>query len=253
MTSGKFWAYTGIVLAVEAFIYTILPGWALFLIGIGIFGFCIVLTLIINAISNTHHKWVDKIYYFFTRRKEDYIILDETSKYCITSQTAAEYDRTINVINKKDGSTKIYEGRIVWDQDNDLNVIGKCDREYKFEISQDLKWTNTIFTSKNILHTNDKSQINFKIDNLHISQLKKKSFLYCKVRDKIKFLRLVVEVEPSLKPAPKALFKVLNANGEEIPNTREEIELAPDGKTFEKTITCPRIGRRYAIQWDYEI
>lgn len=253
MTSGKFWAYIGIVLAVEAFFYTLLPIWALVLIGIGIFGLCIIITLIVNAISNTHHKWVDKIYYLFTRRKSDYIILDETSKYCITSSTTANYERDVNVINKKNGSTKIYEGRIVWDQDDDLNVIDSCNRQYKFELLEDLKWTNAIFTSKEILHKNDKSKVSFKIDNLHISHLKKKSFLYCRVRDKINFLRLIVEVDPSLKPCKRAFFKVLNANGEEIPNTQEEIELSSDGKTFEKTVTCPRIGRRYAIQWDYEI
>lgn len=253
MSSGKFWAYIGIVLAVESFFYKLLPIWALFLIGIGILGLCVIITLIINAISNTHHKWVDRIYYFITRRKGDYIILDETSKYCITSQTTAKYERTVNVVNKKNGSTKIYEGRIVWDQDDDLNVVDNCDRKYKFERLEDLKWTSAIFTSEDILHKNDKSKVNFQIDNLHISHLKKKSFLYCRVRDKINFLRLIVEVEPSLKPCQKAFFKVLNANGEEIPNTREEIKLSSDGKTFEKTVTCPRIGRRYAIQWDYEV
>lgn len=253
MTSGKFWAYISTVLAVEAFFYNYLPIWALFLIGIVIFGLCVIITFIINAISNTHHKWVNKIYYFFTRRKGDYIILDETSKYSITSQTTAKYDRTVNVINKKNGSTKIYEGRIVWDQDDDLNVKDECDRQYKFELLEDLKWTNAIFTSEQILHKNDKSKVSFQIDNLHISHLKKKSFLYCRVRDKINFLRLIVEVDPSLKPCKKAFFKVLNANGEEIPHTQEEIELCSDGKTFEKTVTYPRIGRRYAIQLDYEV
>lgn len=253
MTAGKFWAYIGIVLGVEAFIYKLLPIWAVILIGIGIFVLCVIITLIINAISNTHHKWVDRIYYWFTRRKGDYIILDETSKYCITSSTTAKYERTVNVINKKNGSTKIYEGRIVWDQDNDLNVVDNCERQYKFDMVEDLKWTTAVFTSENVLHKKDKSKVSFKIDNLHISHLRKKSFLYCRVRDKINFLRLIVEVDPSLNPCKKAFFKVLNANGEEIPNTREELDLRPDGKTYETTVTCPRIGRRYAIQWDYDL
>lgn len=253
MMVGMFWAYVSIVLAVEAFIYKLLPIWALFLIGTGIFVVCVLVTLIIKAISNTHHKWVDRIYYWFTRRKGDYIILDETSKYSITSSNTAEYERTVNVVNKKNGSINIYEGRIVWDQDNDLNIIENCNKQHNFELFEDLKWTNAVFTSEHILHKKDKSEVSFKIDNLHISHLKKRSFLYCRVRDKINFLRLVVEVDPSLKPCKKAFFKVLNANGEEIKNTREELDLKPDGKTYTTTVTCPRIGRRYAIQWDYEI
>lgn len=247
---NKFWSFAGIALAVMAFFYKDVSTFHLILLGIATVAICYFLSYIWNKFLNSHHKWVDCIFYFFTKTRQPYIVTDKIAKYTIKNACEAEYDVKCNLIVKKPLQNFCYKGRYHWDQDEDIDVSVNCSCSHRFETSEDLKWSNVdIFPTEEILHRNQPLNCGFSLKKLHITHLNKHSYLSCKMIEKVKHLKLIATVDPALKPTNNAIFIVQDSLGEEI--SREEVHYHTSTNSYEKTIAYPRRGRKYVIKWDY--
>lgn len=247
---SKFWSFAGIALAVMAFFYRQVDTHILLLIGAVTIIICFVLSYLWNKILNSHHKLVDWACFLFSKNKHSYTVVDKIVRYKIKNSTEAEYNLQCKLKIKKIHQEFCYKGRYHWDQDGDIDVSVSCDGEYRFETSEDLKWSNVnIFPVNRIMHKNDPLNCGFTLRNLHINRLNKHSYLSCKMIEKVKHLNLIAEVDSSLKPMDKAMFVVQDNLGEEI--SREEISYNPATSSYAKMVSYPRKGRKYVIKWEY--
>lgn len=250
MTEAKFWSFLGIALAVVAFCPESYSGEALVIIGMVALLICYVISYIWNKITTSHHKWVDGLFYFFSKTELPYIVIDKIVKYHVISEKNAKYSLNCKLKCKKESESFCYKGRYHRDQDEDIHVSVTNKKECSYNYSEDLKWSNVdIFPNDRIVHKNDLWNCGFSLENLHISRLSKHSYISCKVTEKVKHLKLIAKVSASLNPAEKATFIVQDIFGREI--SQEPILLNAKGSVYEKTVFCPRKGRKYIIKWGY--
>lgn len=251
MTENKFWSFFGIALAVMAFFHKNMSTQELLLLGALVVIVCFVISYIWNKLLNSNHKWIDAVCYFFSKSKSPYIIVDKIVRYNITTPKEAIYDLSCKLKVKKDTPRFCYKGRYHWDQEEDIAVSVTGDGKFKYETSEDLKWSNVdIFPEDRIIHRNDVIKCGFSLNNLHISRLNKHSYLSCKMIEKTKNLKMIALVNSGLKPLKEAVFITQNSFGDEI--DREKLLYNDISNCYEKTIVYPRRGRKYIIKWEYE-
>lgn len=210
---------------------------------------CVIINQCETKIKNSQLKLLDFIIYLLTRDRSYYQILSRTDIYTISSETEATLSSTAHVKAKRVPEKFCYTDHFQWEQDEAFKV--DLDSKYKYYFEEDLNWFRLIIEPKNFIMKNRQEEsIGYKISNLHISNLKKHSFLSCRPIDKIKVLEIAACVNDSLKPAAYAKYMIQNKNGEVI--HMEKLLYNAGNQSYEKTIKYPRKSRKYIIKWDYQ-
>lgn len=248
---SKFWSFLGVALAIAAFFYGKISTLKLMGLIILMVVICFVMSYVWNRIINSNHKWIDAVYYFFSKNKLPYIVVDKIVHYSILNEKEATYEMVCDLKAKKATPDFCYKGRYHWDQEDDIKVSVFGQGNYRYETAEDLKWSNVdIFPVNKIVHRNDKINCGLNLTNLHISKLNKHSYLSCKMIEKTKHLKLVATIDSQLKPLEEAIFIIQDSLGREI--DREMVMFNKTNNSYEKTIVYPRKGRKYILKWDYE-
>ena len=253
MIESKFWTFLAVGLAVMAFFYKDVSLAALLLIGLLTVILCFIISYIWSKVVDSNHKWIDAVFFLFSKNKQPYMVVDKIINYSLLNDKEATYNLTCDLISKSKNLDFCYKGRYHWEQDDDIKV--SVSPGFTYKCSEDFKWSNVDVTpGKNrIIHKGDSVKCGFSLENLKITKLSKHSYLSCKMIEKVRHLKLVATVPASLKPTKKAIFVVQNSFGDEI--SSEEITCnynkETHEKTYEKTIDYPRRGRKYIIKWDY--
>lgn len=249
MAENKFWAFVAIGLAFVFAFYKDVGTVFVILLGISIVIFCYIISYIWNKFIDSNHKWVDAIFFLFSKNKLSYIVDDKIINYNIIDEKNATYDLKCNIVNKSSDSNFCYKGRYYWNQNEDISV--SVSNGFTYKCSEDFKWSNIdIIPKDRIIHKGDRVTCGFCLNNLYISKLIKQSYLSCKMIEKVKHLKMIATVPNTLKPTANAIFIVQNSLGDEI--SREDIPYNKHTATYEKTVVYPRRGRKYIIKWDYD-
>lgn len=140
-----------ILLAVNIFLYTFKCKWWLYiLINIGVFAVSIIIIRIQSRLDNQNKKWIDAIYYFFSRREQKFKILEKTAVYEIVNEQSASYYEELTLKAMHEGKKQIYVGRYVWDQDEPIRLAPLNDSD-TVESEYDWKWTKVSMCKKGFL------------------------------------------------------------------------------------------------------
>lgn len=249
MTENKFWAFLGIALAVVAFFQNMFSSTILVLLGVGVVILCFLISKTWNKVERANLKWIDALFFPFSKNDFNYTIVDKIVKYTIESENDAKYEVKCKLKNNKNSDDFYYRGRYHWEQDTPIQV--EVPRNFSYNCSEDLKWSEVrIEPIDRIVHKNDIIDCGFLLQNLHISNLNKHSYLSCKVIEKIKHLQMIAQVSDSLNPEPEAHFIIQDSFGREI--LRERVFYDEKTNSYKKTISYPRRGRKYIIKWYYK-
>ena len=254
MNDGKVLTYLGIIIAINtAFWTTIQTSWLWFFgINITTICACLLLSHIEKKLLYSNHKWIDGIVYRFTKNDFNYVVKQKIVNYIIESEHSAKYSLSAEICVRHFENDFHYNGRYVWDQEDDINVILHDPSKFQCITSENLKWSNVdIYPKSSIAKPKTNYSVGFDLDNLAIRKLIKHSFLSCKVVEKIEHLQLVAYVEPSLHPAKKATLEIQNHLGMKIADD-EEIPYNEATHSYSTTLSYPRKGRKYTIHWKYE-
>lgn len=246
---NKFWTFFSVALACMAFLTGKVPVFVLLLIGASIMVMCALFSYFWGKISASHNKWIDYLYYVFSKNKLDYTVLCKSVEYEIDTRSTAKYKVECDLKSKVKSADFCYKGRYNWEQDEDIDVA--VTKGFVYRCNEDLKWSEvSISPVKKFVHRKERLEVGFYLNNLRIRKLSKHSFLSCKVIEKIEFLQLKAIVHKSLSPEDKAVFIVQDNFGEEV--SREEVAYDIQTSSFKKTVKYPRRGRKYIIKWDYK-
>lgn len=250
MSENKFWAFLGVALGVGAFFYEKVTVLQLCLILVFTIILCFWISYIWNKIIDSNHKWIDAVFFFFSKNNLPYVINDKIIDYSILNGNEATYKLKCELTNKSNDSNFCYKGRYHWEQEEDIVV--SVNNNFTYKCSEDFKWSNVdVIPAKDIIiHKGELVTCGFSLTNLKIRRLSKHSYLSCKMIEKVKHLKLIATVPMSLNPDKHAVFVVQNSFGDEI--SRETILYDDDSNTYEKTICYPRRGRKYIIKWEYD-
>ena len=255
MSNGKTLTYLGILIAINTAFWSFIDSnlWRFIVINILTILICLFLTYIENKIIFSNHKWIDRIVYKFTKNDFNYIVKQKIVEYSIEAKNKAKYKLSADIcVSKNPDENFHYEGRYVWDQEEDINVELLNSKDFYYKASENLKWSNIdIYPTGQLPELNKKYSVGFILDNLYMGKLIKHSFLSCKVIEKIEKLKLIAKVDPSLHPSKKAILEIQNHLGTKVAKD-EEILYDESTQSYSKMLTFPRKGRKYIIHWKYE-
>lgn len=250
MNERKALTYLSIILAVDIALWSVIvPRSWLILIDIGVLLVCILISKIEYWFNNSHHKWIDWVYYFFSKNEKSYKVFNKKIYYNIKSKTDAEYETESSLLVTKADNFE-YIGKYQWEQDADIDFRLKYADKYSYSLHEECNWTRVKIKPKNPVSRKKDLNIGFELKNLQINNLIRHSFLSYHVIDKLKYLELRAGVEKDLNPTSTAEFVVQNIYGCVI--SREEVPYNTEEKAFIKPVYCPRKGRTYFLRWSYE-
>lgn len=244
--------YIGILIAINTATWKFISDSPLKIVGINLVTLiiCILINHCETKIRNSQLKLLDFIIYSMTRDRSYYQIKCRTDIYTISSETEASLSSTAHIKPKKVPDKFCYTDRFQWEQEEEFKI--DIDSKYRYIIDEELNWFRLIIEPKNfILKKRQMELIEYKISNLHISNLKKHSFLSCRPIDKIKVLKIAACVNKNLKPGNYAKYMIQNKNGDVIYS--EKLPYNEDTQSYEKTVKYPRKSRKYIIKWDYKL
>lgn len=249
MKDSKLLNYAGILIAIDIPLWGKVSLGSFIIINIAIFFACVLLSRFESFLDNFPIRWINAVFYFFSRTKKNYIIEHRGVTYHIKDTKNATYKEEVALKVLKERNFK-YEGRYCWDQDDiDVSII-QNDVPLEKEESQDYKWSKVTIKPQGYLK--DKNlHTGFCLNNLKINSLKQHTFISCKVSEKIKNLKFKAIVDKSLNPPKTASYVIENAIGEEI-EVKDDIKLVENGDQmfYELEIPFPRKGRKYILKWD---
>lgn len=247
MSERKFLTYLGIVLGVDGLLLQFNLSYWLILIDIGIIIACELVWRLENWVFSAHRLWVDRLFYKFSRRTYPFVILNKNIEYRITSRDKGTFDSNVHIQMKKDDYIK-FDAKYNWEQVEDIGFELLDSQQFSCERTEECYSTRVDIKSNNQFPKNSVVDLGFKLNNLVITNLIKHSFLFHRVRQKIKVLRLTAYVDPSLAPIKGELI-IKDALGNPIKKT---ISIPYENGKFEQIIHYPRKGRTYYIKWGYE-
>ena len=213
---------------------------------------CFILSFVEEKIRLSNYSFFDRIHYCFSRNKHKYVIEDKIIEYRIKDEKNATYSvqAKAKIVDEKNF---VFNGRYHWEQDENINIELNDAEKYKFEVLEDMNYTNVPIRFTSIPHKKEKFDVKFTLTNLRITHLKNHSHLSCRVFEKIKKLKLVAYVDKSLNPSKTATLIIFDSCEQEIeiPEKEKYITLNTKDYTYEKIINFPRAGRKYCIKWQY--
>ncbi len=248
---NKFITYIGIALAVAAFFHEKVSTFYLFVIIFLSLLACIILEKVFKIISNCNYKWIDSIFFLFEKNQNDFRIKDKIVSFTIKSDKEAKYTVKADVIQtKKNKDNVIYDGRYHWPQEKDIihevKINNKKVTEDQFIVGQDIKWSTIKIFANDIVHKNDSNIIEYTLDDLYINNLKYHKFLSCKIIEKIDNLQLNFTIPENIAKDATAEYIIQNSRGDVI--FSESLKPTNNKNKYSKTVTKPRIGRKYIIR-----
>ncbi len=251
--NSKVLTYLGILIAVNTAVWERVKDkwWMIIFINILTVVFCIALSFVEKLVTTSNRKWIDRIVYIFSKNDYGYIVNQKNIEYKILSEHEAEYSLLADICVKKPEDDFHYNGRYVWDQEDAININIHDENNYTYMTSENLKWSNVDIIPNKIPKRGTKYSLGFTLKNLKISKLSKRSFLSCKVVEKIEHLKMVAYVDPSLNPDKTAILEIQNSLGIKIAKD-EQVVYDERTHTYSKTLSYPRKGRKYIIRWKYK-
>ncbi|MCH5143054.1 MAG: hypothetical protein J1G07_05060 [Clostridiales bacterium] len=248
---GKGWilASIGIIIAIDVAVWQYINmEWAIVLIDIGILLLCALITYLENKIPNLNTNFVNMLAYLFSKRQYDYIIKEKNINYTLLDKVNAKYTENVVLSVKKAGRLRYY-GRFCWIQQDPITITSINPTD-KIVTREDTKWTKTEVEFPNYLNKNDTYETGFELSNLQMNDYKKRSYLSCKVTEKIEKLVLSTGVSSKLLPINnEAIYRIEDALGRTL--KEEKIRFDPVRGEFIKEIKYPRQGRKYILLWEY--
>ncbi len=243
-------AYISIILAVDfAFWDKINPYWFI-LIDFAILGLCILLNKVEDWFFTSNHKWVDKLYFKFTKNLYPYIVNNRTIVYNILTKDSAEFSNSseITVTDAKDDF--FVNGHYQWEQDADIDFQYTGDEDFACSRTESFNWVEIKMHPIEMVSKNRQHKVGFQLKNLQIKNLVRHSFLRVHITHKIRKMKLVAKVNKNLNPINGKLV-MFDSNVKVIKT--EPITYNEQNESFTKNLHYPRVGRYYAIQWEYNI
>lgn len=250
MDRFNFLAILGILISVLVSFYDKLSVDKLAIVVLVIILFCYLILLIENKLSKLNKRWLDSIFFIFTKRESPFVILERDTEYCILDEKNATYEESNHVKSLKCGAHQTFTSRYAWDQEEPIDC-SRIEDDVTIREEGDLKWTKVHITKESYIDNRKNWNAGFKLKNLKITNYKKKSYISIKVIDKIKSLKMSIKVNESLNFNKKAKLYVEDYIGREI-GEPEEIEYDSVKKCFFKELRYPRKGRKYIIKVFYD-
>lgn len=250
MLFGKIVAYISLALAIVASIKQELTHAQLIAIEIIIVLCCIGLEWVFEKISNFNYRWIDAIFFTFSKNPNNFIIKNKIITFDIKSVSEAQYRVEADVVQTKRHNKAVYQGRYCWPQEEDIEHIVFLDNKKldtsDYEIGEHIKWSTVKVFNSGITHKGDENKIEYSLNNLYINNIKYHRFLSCKVIEKIIDLKLNIKIPVDIAGKNRAEFLIENERGEIIHS--EKLSLTGHDNTYSHTIHKPRIGRKYIIK-----
>lgn len=250
MLFGKIVAYISLAIAIMASIKQEFTYIQLIAIEIIIVLCCFGLEWLLKKISNLNYKWLDALFFTFSKNPNNFIIKNKIITFDIKSVSEAQYHVEADVIQTKRHNKAVYQGRYSWPQEKDIEHIVCLDNNKldtsDYEIGEHIKWSTVKVFTSGIIHKGDENKIKYSLNNLYINNIKYHRFLSCKVIEKIIDLKLNIKIPVDIAGQNKAEFLIENEKGEIIHS--EELSLPGHDNMYSHTIHKPRIGRKYIIK-----
>lgn len=250
MLFGKLVAYIGFGLAIVASIKQELTYIQSTAIEIIIVLCCFGLEWFFKKISNLNYRWLDAIFFTFSKNPNNFLIKNKIITFDIKSVSEAQYHVEADVVQTKRHNKAVYQGRYSWPQEKDIEHIVFLDNKKldtsNYEIGEHIKWSTVKVFTSGIIHKGDENKIEYSLNNLYINNIKYHRFLSCKVIEKIIDLKLNIKIPVDIAGQNKAEFLIENEKGEIIHS--EELLLTGQDNMYSHTIHKPRIGRKYIIK-----
>lgn len=243
-------AYISIILAVDFGCWSLINPYWFILIDFAVLVLCVLINKFENWFSESNHKWIDKIYYAFTKNSYPYIVENRTIEYKILSASEAELCNTSEIIVKKAKDDFAVEGHYQWEQDKEIDFQFVGDAGFTCSRTESFNWVELKMTPGELVTKNQHYKVGFQLKGLQIKNLVRHSFLRVHITSKIKKIKLVAKVNKNLNPVNGQLV-VFDSNLHKIKS--EDIRYFDDIEKFVHNLHHPRLGRYYAIQWEYNI
>ncbi len=247
MKESKFLVYLGIVISIIALIGNKVPTVWLFVIALLSFVACIIISRIEYNLSNSHLKWIDCLYYIFSKRNSQVKIHNRIIYYKINTREEAELSVESAIEYLKPVTDYFSIGKYHWEQDERVEIsIVNCDN-YMSKREIECNWVDVLIKNKMPTKRKQLANVGFKLTKLKINNLARESFISYNITDKVKNLEFVANVSKELAPLEEAELIVKNIYG--ITIKVEKVKYDDVSHSFKKTVHYPRKGRTYILKW----